>query len=50
MEQTVGKQDPMNDCWHVPCTVLRIFKNGRYLLENPKGFVMAANPEEVRGS
>jgi hypothetical protein len=45
--KTVGSSDPMNHCWHVQCKVIRTFHNGRYLLENPRGFVIAADPSEV---
>ena len=47
MIKTVGTREPMNYCWHVECRRIRVFQNGRYLLENPRGFVIAADPDEV---
>ena len=40
-------QDPMDTCWHQHCDVIRVFQNGRLLLQNPKGYVRAADPREV---
>ena len=34
-------------CWHGSCNVLKMFSNGRMLLMNPAGFVLAVDPEEV---
>ena len=34
-------------CWHGECTVVRVFLNGRVLLQNRRGYVMAAGPSQV---
>ncbi|MBC8280740.1 MAG: hypothetical protein H8E48_08145 [Chloroflexi bacterium] len=34
-------------CWHGPCSIRRRFQDGRLLIENPAGFLLAIGAEEL---
>lgn len=39
----------LQECFHDPCQIRRIFTNGRILLENTRGYVRAADLVETVG-
>ena len=39
--------EPMEDCFHGVCNIVRYFNNGRILIQNTYGFVRAAYPNEI---